>query len=532
MTAPDILLPGTAEQRRTWTQFFTELDTAHPAQAGPGLYERARIVLRDGPNRSNISTDRAATLTMLAAAAVSEPALFHVLAVHTCLIEPALTTAAAETGATLLQDFQRKLRDADWFGAMVITEAGAAASQLAVRTTATRAPNGFILDTPDDAAVKIMANAALDSPPRLGMVFAEILCDGRPQGVFAFAVPLQDNGIRTEPMLVHQGMPVDFARIRFDKVFVPDQAWLHGSARWEPGRGVCDPAGPGRLGSSLAPVANMWTATAVALAACARAAVTDTIRFASGRPVRSQHRFGGTLLDQPLVQHDLATATAFTATASVLARNLEYAAAPAPGPFHAEWAPFAGVDQHRAVTKAWIVDAVEQILRTCRIRQGSHGFCSPIPGWEALAAGYQAAAGDNTLILLDCARALTESTPHDDPRNDPHNPLRLLTTRVQRLATELAGLDPADTSWSTYAVELGRAHGDRLAANAITHAATRTPELAAAATLVTATLVDRHLAWYLTQGLLTTEQAHHLTTTLCRQIPHVLHATHPDPPSR
>ncbi len=124
--------------------------------------------------------------------------------------------------------------DGTLLGCFAMTERGHGSDVQALGTTATYDPatDEFVITTPDDAARKdYIGNAARHG--QLAVVFAQLLIEGRSEGVHAFLVPLRDGdrvlpGVRIEDSGRKLGLNgVDNGQIWFDDVRIPRTALLN-----------------------------------------------------------------------------------------------------------------------------------------------------------------------------------------------------------------------------------------------------------------------------------------------------------------
>lgn len=88
--------------------------------------------------------------------------------------------------------FDRVVRGEEW-GAFLMTEVGHGSNVQGVMTTATYEPETqeFVLNTPNDLAAKFWIGN-LAKTATFGVAVAQLICQGRNQGVHLFAVPLRD----------------------------------------------------------------------------------------------------------------------------------------------------------------------------------------------------------------------------------------------------------------------------------------------------------------------------------------------------
>src|SRR3954468_3715870 len=119
-------------------------------------------------------------------------------------------------------------------GCFAMTETGHGSDVQSIRTTATydAARREFVLETPDEDAVKdYIGNAARHG--RMAVVFAQLITRGEPHGVHALLVPIRDDdgnpcpGVSIEDCGHKAGLNgVDNGRLAFRRVPVPRQALL------------------------------------------------------------------------------------------------------------------------------------------------------------------------------------------------------------------------------------------------------------------------------------------------------------------
>ncbi|MDI5982351.1 acyl-CoA dehydrogenase family protein [Amycolatopsis magusensis] len=130
------------------------------------------------------------------------------------------------------EKYLRRITSLDLLGCFAMTEHGHGSDVQNLRTTATFADGGFVIDTPDAMAVKeYIGNAARDG--ELAVVFAQLITGGESRGVHAFVVPIRIDGkpapgVTIEDCGKKAGLNgVDNGRLSFDKVRVPREALLN-----------------------------------------------------------------------------------------------------------------------------------------------------------------------------------------------------------------------------------------------------------------------------------------------------------------
>ncbi|MBN6034591.1 acyl-CoA dehydrogenase [Amycolatopsis sp. 195334CR] len=128
--------------------------------------------------------------------------------------------------------YLRRITSLDLLGCFAMTEHGHGSDVQNLRTTATFSDGGFVIDTPDESAVKeYIGNAARDG--ELAVVFAQLITGGESRGVHAFVVPIRIDGKPAPGVTITDcGLKaglngVDNGRLSFDGVRVPREALLN-----------------------------------------------------------------------------------------------------------------------------------------------------------------------------------------------------------------------------------------------------------------------------------------------------------------
>ncbi|WP_410625157.1 acyl-CoA dehydrogenase [Amycolatopsis sp. cmx-8-4] len=486
--------------------------------------------------------------------------MFLAMTIHCCLSTNAIIEYGR--GRPDLSPWLSELDTMASIGTLVVTEYGHGNSHLAIRTEARldRSTGEFDLHTPDPAARKFMSNNSLDGVPKIGVVYARLLDGETDHGVFPFVLRLRQergtpDGIRIHSLPETWGLPLDYSVIEFTHVRIPRHSLLHDSAAWTPEGGIVDPLGPAlRVKRSLTVRENAWVASAAALAAVSRAAVTIAVRHAAYRLSRSRFSEDRCVLEFRPQQHALFGALAAACASTALVERAKRAwCEPADG--DPLWSRSAGLGRTLGLVKAAACQTAYQVTETCGLRSGAHGMflANRLAEYQGLAHMLNPAAGDGRLIELDAGRALADGEHYRPPDLDPpvvhdlREPAswRDLAAFRERSLHELLTLeletarrrsqDPFHAWNNRLALgrELARAHVRRLELDCFIDAVAALPDrrLREALEMLVAWFAAERLrtdlAWYLAEGVLTAEQAR----TLPRQfdglgedlLPHVVH---------
>ncbi|MEC3974512.1 acyl-CoA dehydrogenase [Amycolatopsis sp. H20-H5] len=525
-------------------------------------YNRMRFVNEHVPPATTLLKDPRSLLVVLETAAVASPPVFLALTIHYCLSVNAIAEFGA--GRDDLTPYQEDLDTMSSIGTLVVTELGHGNSHSAIRTEAHYQADTreFILHTPDPGAQKFMSNNGLSEIAKIGVVYARLLVGETDHGVFPFVVRLRDNTGPLPGVLVHAlpetpVLPLDYAIIAFDHLRLPKHALLRDSATLDDDGTLRDPLGgpASRLQRSLTVRENAWTASAAALAAVSRAAITIALRHAYHRVSRARYSADRVVVGFRTQQRALFGALATTYATTCLVNRAKRAwidaqtgAGPAsPGP----WSPGA-LGRTLGLAKATACQAAERVTRESGLRSGAHGMFSAnrLIDYHGLAHALNPAAGDSHLILLEAGRALVSGEHYQPPESalptrtsarvlgDRALWLELAETRERRLFEQLAGeltlarrrgQEPFET-WNNrlpLALEFANAHSHRLILESFGEAVDTVTDRRARSglehliTLYAVEDLDDHLGWYLTERLVT--EAHiiardNLVNTVCERL--------------
>ncbi|MBQ1125310.1 hypothetical protein [Streptomyces sp. B15] len=453
---------------------------------------------------------------------LGDPALYMTVVNHYVLCLGSVVDSASEQqlAAADLAQVVGALESGYRKGVFLVTEIGDANSHLAIRTTAEFEPQRgeFVLRTPDPGAAKF-SGVGVPGRPQSAVVCARLMVGGSCRGVHPFLVDLCDErrtspGVEISGALGVEALPLEYALVRFDGARLPYDRWLRGTARIDADGAYHDPLGddPDRaLRRTLDVGRLLWATVPSAAAATARASAVAALRH-------SQHRrsHGRLAPEAPVLAYSTQQRALFGAAAEAFALNCAATAAldiwqrsrdarpdataeaaeASQGGRAAETAfsPWASVDRRLSAFKALAVDGAARISAECRRRCGvaGHLTVNRLSGYAGFAEAFDAAGGDNRLVLLDLGRALAdEAAPADEApaggssrpadTDDPDWWLSVVGTLEQRLTAGLRtaleegrqqGLEGMDL-WNPLLErtrQLGQVHTLRLAAQSVVDA--------------------------------------------------------------
>ncbi|MEV4237184.1 acyl-CoA dehydrogenase family protein [Nocardia sp. NPDC049737] len=364
------------------------------------------VIAALGGSGTAIATDVELRGILCEEAAVSAPRLLPVLTGHFDLAMGAVLSLGS--GADYQQQCLAELDTGAALGALMLTELGGTNAAADHRTTARwdLASGGFLLSTPDIRAAKFMPNVGSDAP-KIVLVTARVITDGRDQGVFAFLLKLRSStglaaGVEVELLPDKAFAPMDHAIIRFRDCWVPRQALLGGDwARIDAnGRFECELPMGERFHRAVAGLGGGRLDLANASVASARAALTGLANFARQRGSRVR------MADRDAVQANLVTGLVSLYTATILGRHLRDMRAGADGgdPDHALWSMLA---------KPALTHAAQWVLGMCRERTAAHGslLINHLGDWAGNVLGARIAEGETQVLQKTAGRALLQRPP-------------------------------------------------------------------------------------------------------------------------
>ncbi|MFI1202729.1 acyl-CoA dehydrogenase [Streptomyces sp. NPDC020883] len=535
------------------TELFTDafFARAHhadrPSPASPYLGLRHLQSRLHG--RQPLLADHTRLRSVLELSAVVDPRLFFVMFLHHCMA----------IGAAL--DFGAPPEDVDdlasgrWIGAALMNEIGHGNSSSAIRTQAVFDPTAreFVLHTPTPEATKRPANVGLDGFARLAVVSARLWVGGADRGTSLFLVPLRDEDgpcedVTIEPLAPTPLLPMDYAKVWFDRVRVPYRRWLSDGASIADDGSFHDPLdGPdARTRRSVGMSRFAWGAVTAGLAATARASAAIALTHARHR--RTNDRLAGDIsaLAHLNQQRLLFGAAADALAATAVARRATAASWHLPPGGGAGTGPSPADMRTLALSKVTVAVLADTAVSRCRTAGGALGFFPEhrLIDYQALTGAFQSAGGDNRLILLDTAWTMVTGTDYQPPDKGPGPSgwLCLFRARERLLHTELTSALRTDDrggtvrfeSWNArteLAQRLAEAHATRITAESLRDV-WRAPEVPDTARPLLRDLyrlhclgqTAPHTGWYLAHGLLGTQQVLALPeriNELCRRlVPH------------
>ncbi|GCE00499.1 acyl-CoA dehydrogenase family protein [Embleya hyalina] len=516
---------------------------------------------------------------LLELAAMVDPSVFHVMFLHHCMtLGPALDFGASPEDIA-------ELALGPSIGAALMTEVGRGNSAAGIRTEAVWDPVGQVFDlhTPDAGACKYPPNVGLSGIPRVAVVGARIVVDGIGRGTGLFLVPLRDEagpcpGVVITPRPPTGLLPLDYAAVRFDHVPVPAARWLRDGATitapGERGGGHHDPLDPAaRSRRSQGQSRFAWGAIATGMAAVTRAATAIALAHAHRRRTVGRFDPQTPALAHRNQQRALFGAHAAALTATVLARRATDLCWRLPVHRAADRGLPPTTMRTASLLKVTTDRLAEQAVSRCRRACGAFGFFTEnrLIDYQGLAMAFNAAGGDNQLILLDAGWSMATGVDYEPPavadapgdahaRDDAETPAGadapgrsteplerpgwadLFRTRERLLHEELVerlrlgaerGVDPfvLRNDCADAAERLGEAHAARITVEALIHDARATFAHRVAESVLDDLCLLRvleevaaHDGWFLAAGLLTADEVRGLSaridTACARLAPH------------
>ncbi|MFJ1755146.1 hypothetical protein [Kitasatospora sp. NPDC088134] len=389
----------------------------------PYLYRRLRALLAATPSAAELHADPEELAAVLAEAALADPRLGMALVTQLVLGQGSLLRLAGSP-----EDVREALDAVDTGELRIgylVTEVGRASSHLEAGTVAEfdATTREFVLRTREAADRKFGGVARFPGPRGAVVVARAVDAEGRAGGVFGFLATLADRagprpGVVLGPSVALSALPLNYHRVRFDGLRVPEAHWLRDGARLD-GRGrLHDPrSADDRLRRTLSVGQELWGVLPTVLAALARRSAVLAVRHSRHRATRAALAPGTPLLAHRSQQRALlgALADAFALScAAARARELLLAARESDAPGAAAgFAPWSAVSRPLSAYKAHCADEAERIVADCQRRCGHAGLADAnrFPGYHGFARAFDPAGGDSRLIRYDLGRALLEESP-------------------------------------------------------------------------------------------------------------------------
>ncbi|KAG1725878.1 acyl-CoA oxidase [Suillus paluster] len=158
-----------------------------------------------------------------------DTAMFTILAAHVGLTIGTLSQHLHKRPD--LRPLVNRLLRFDTVGIYLLTERGHGLDAFNIETTATKTPEGFIINTPREEACKFMpASTPSFGIPKVALVMARLIIDGEDRGPRFFIVPVCNEhemfeGVESIRLGPRPGTsPLDFSITRFNHVHVPFSA--------------------------------------------------------------------------------------------------------------------------------------------------------------------------------------------------------------------------------------------------------------------------------------------------------------------
>ncbi|MEV0432050.1 acyl-CoA dehydrogenase [Nocardia sp. NPDC050413] len=201
--------------------------------------------------------------------------------------------AVENLGTERHRDYIKRLISLDLLGCFAMTESGHGSDVAVLETTATYDPatQEFVVNTPTPSARKDYIGGAAEHA-RMAAVFAQLVTEGKSQGVHCFLVPIRDEngadlpGVTTSDDGRKGGLPgVDNGRIVFDNVRIPRENLLNRYADVAPdGTYSSEIENPSRrFFTTLGTLVRGRVSVGGAAAAGARVALSIAVRYALAR---------------------------------------------------------------------------------------------------------------------------------------------------------------------------------------------------------------------------------------------------------
>jgi acyl-CoA oxidase len=506
-------------------------------------YQRVQYLMRQLPEGIHAFKQPELLMAVASHAAINDPSLFM-----GCVIQQGLcigTLLAFEQDHPHAAKWRRELEAGETLGVYALTEIGRSNSHMGacVEATFDADTRTFVLNTPNKAALK-SCNVGINNLNKMGVVFAQVIVQGQPCGVFAFVLPLSDTqgprpGISMSSPTEIRAVPLDYGLVSFDNVRLPFDAWLWDGASIDASNHFHDLLGSTdrRLIRSLFAPKNVWAMVGVGLSSVMLACSTLALAHANRRTTQARIGNGTGLLafrtQRRALFGCLATAYVMKCFANDSARlwiegTANQASLQTTGTGDVTWTPWAAINQTLALTKALCAPSAEALATECRLRCGLAGALNlnRFADYEGMAKIYQDAGGNNRMILLDAAKVLIGQPLSEPNQPDPQGELdnaeywqamaRTLEYRLLKQVADHVALHRGEGEddmqvWNSQLMivaRAGEAYAHRLAIESAVRAGDSlaqglAKELGSALCgIYVLEYLNKHAAWFISEGLM------------------------------